>query len=328
MFGKKLIDITVSSDRGRIKELFSLLKRSSSEILTEYELLSLLENGEVVAYIGYEPSNVLHLGSLVACKPLLTLLKFGFKGKILLADIHAWLNGKGELDELRLIGKNNEDVLKRLCRIFDVNPDLVEFVYGSDYQFDKEYIKLVLKLSKLVTASEARKAMDIISKREVAPKVSSEIYALMQCVDIMYLNINVAIGGMDQRKIHVMAREFLKKLGYKKPVAIHTPIILGLDGTSKMSKSLNNAITFNDDDEIIAYKIKMAYCPEGKVEGNPLFDIIEYVIFPWKGEFEVGPKCYKSVEELKASWEMREITALEVKNAVTNTLIEMIKKVR
>ncbi|MCS7135384.1 MAG: tyrosine--tRNA ligase [Candidatus Aenigmarchaeota archaeon] len=323
-----MIEIANSSDKERIKELFSLLKRSSSEIITEYELLSLLKNGEAVAYIGYEPSNVLHLGSLVACRPLLTLLKFGFKGKILLADIHAWLNGKGELDELRIIGKNNEDILKRLCKLFEVDPDLVEFVYGSDYQFDREYVELVLKLSKLVTASEARKAMDLISKREVAPKISSEIYALMQCIDIMYLNVNVAIGGIDQRKIHVMAREFLKKLGYEKPVAIHTPIILGLNGTSKMSKSLDNAITFNDDDETIAHKIKMAFCPEGKVEGNPLFDIIEYVIFPWKGEFEVGANYYKNVEELKISWEKREITALELKNAVTNVLVEIFKKIR
>ncbi|MEN2975492.1 MAG: tyrosine--tRNA ligase, partial [Candidatus Caldarchaeales archaeon] len=311
-----------------LKKLFLSIKNASLEILTEDELFSLLMGGKISAYIGFEPSNTLHLGSLVACRPLLTFLKFGFKGKILLADVHAWLNGKGELDELKMIGKRNEDILKRVCKAFGVDVGLVEFIYGSEYQFNEEYIKLVMKLSKFVTASEARKAMDIISKRGESHKVSSEIYPLMQCVDIMYLNVNVAIGGIDQRKIHVMAREFLKKLGYGKFVAIHTPIILGLDGKTKMSKSLGNALTFDDDNEMIIHKIKMAFCPEGVVDGNPLFDIIEHVIFPWMGGLEIRNNYYMNLSELKNSWKRKEISALELKDAVAYTLSRIFDKIK
>lgn len=317
-----------TTSEARAEELLRLIKRVSTEIITEDELYSLLKNRSVTAYIGYEPSNVLHIGSLVACSPLLLLAKYGFKCKILIADVHAWLNGKGKLEELGEIGKENEEMLKKVCGSFGVDPASIDFVHGSDYQFSKEYVMALLEFSRHISASKARKAMDMISKKELSYKVSSEIYALMQCIDIFYLNLNVAVGGTDQRKIHVMARDFLYKLGYIKPVAIHTPIILGIDGKEKMSKSLNNAIFLNDLPEQIDHKVKMAYCPEGSLERNPLFDIIQYIVLPWEGRIEVNGVPYSEFSEILKDWMEKKITAKELKRATSDALIHLLQKVQ
>jgi len=308
------------------KRLLSSIKKVSVEILTENELYSLINEGNITAYIGYEPSNILHIGSLVACSPLLLLAKHGFKCKILLADVHAWLNGKGELEELREIGKQNEKMLRKVCKAFGANPESIEFVYGSDYQFSEDYVKVLLKFSQHITASKARKAMDMISKKEVSHKVSSEIYALMQCIDIFYLRVNVAIGGTDQRKIHVMARDYLHKINYIKPVAIHTPILLGIDGRQKMSKSLNNAIFLNDSPEQIEHKIRKAYCPEGSPERNMIFDILQYIILPWEGSIEINGVLYNDMSKILDDWIEKRITAKTLKKAVAEALIRILKR--
>lgn len=308
------------------KRLLSSIKKVSVEILMENELYSLINEGNITAYIGYEPSNILHIGSLVACSPLLHLAKHGFKCKILLADVHAWLNGKGELEELREIGKQNEKMLRKVCEAFGVDPESIEFVYGSDYQLSEDYVKVLLKFSQHITATKARKAMDMISKKEVFHKVSSEIYALMQCIDILYLKVNVAIGGIDQRKIHVMARDYLHKMNYIKPVAIHTPILLGIDGKQKMSKSLNNAIFLNDSPEQIEHKIREAYCPEGSPERNMIFDVLQYIILPWEGSIEMNGMLYSDMSKILNDWVEKKITAKTLKRAVTEALIRILKR--
>ena len=320
------MDTVMTLSEMEAKRLLSSIKKVSAEIVTQDELYSLIKEGNVTAYIGYEPSNVLHIGSLVACSPLLLLAKHGFKCKILLADVHAWLNGKGELEELREIGEQNEKMLRKVCKAFGVDPESIEFVYGSDYQFSKDYIKVLLQFSQHITASKARKAMDMISKKEVSYKVSSEIYALMQCIDIFYLKVNVAIGGTDQRKIHMMARDYLHKINYIKPVAIHTPILLGIDGKQKMSKSLNNAIFLNDSPEQIEHKIRKAYCPEGSPERNMVFDILQYIILSWEGSIEVNGTLYSDMSAVLNDWIKKRITAKMLKDAVTEALIRILKR--
>jgi len=310
-----------------LDELLRKLKEVSVEILVEDELMSILRDEKVYAYIGFEPSNVLHLGALVASEPLIRLAQYGVRIKFLLAEVHAWLNGKGELKELRSLAELNEKLLKGICKARSIDLSLVEFVYGSDYQFKEDYIKSVLQLSKIVTAAKARKSMNMITKKDYAYKVSSEIYALMQVIDIGYLNVKIAVGGLDQRKIHVLAREYLEKCGYDKPIAIHTPIILGLDGRSKMSKSLENTILLTDDEPSIRRKIWDAFCPEGQVQNNPLIDIVKYVVFPWKGCLEIGNMRFEIFSEFENMWIRKEISAPKLKEVMIIEVSEILRRI-
>jgi len=110
----------------------------------------------------------------------------------------------------------------------------------------------------------------------------------MQVADIFYLNLDVAYGGMDQRHAHMLARDVSKKLDRKPPVALHTPLLTGLQAGSrmdpleaKMSKSKpDSMISIHDLPGDVKRKLKKAYCPEKTVEGNPVLEMCKYVIFP------------------------------------------------
>jgi tyrosyl-tRNA synthetase len=79
------------------------IKRGTLEVVTEEELIDKIKKDKPIAYIGYEPSGSVHLGHAITVKKMIDLQNAGFKVKILLADLHAYLNGKGSLEEIEKI---------------------------------------------------------------------------------------------------------------------------------------------------------------------------------------------------------------------------------
>ena len=171
-----------------------------------------------------------------------------------------------------------------------VNKDQVDFVYASDYVGDSDYWEQVLRASKSTSVARVKRAMDIMGRDEAEAErdLSKLFYPAMQVSDIFYLNVDVAYGGMDQRHAHMLARDIAKKINKKPPVAIHTPLLTGLQAGSrmdptdvKMSKSKpDSMISIHDKPDEIKRKMKKAYCPEKIVEGNPVLEICKFVIFP------------------------------------------------
>ena len=106
----------------------------------------------------------------------------------------------------------------------------------------------------------------------------------MQAINIADLQIHLAVGGIDQRKIHMLAREELPRLGLPAPVCMHTPLIPGLNG-EKMSSSKGDNIAVDEPAADVEKKIKSAFCPAKVVENNPVLAICKYHIFP---RIEVG----------------------------------------
>ena len=86
--------------------LESILK-NTSEIVSVEELTELLKKEEKIAYIGFEPSGRIHMGHYLQIKKMIDLQKAGFKIVILLADLHAYLNQKGTMEEVRALGEEN-----------------------------------------------------------------------------------------------------------------------------------------------------------------------------------------------------------------------------
>ena len=257
-----------------------LIKRNVQEIVTEEELQELLKNKDSpVAYVGYEPSGKIHLGHVLTVNKLMDLQNAGFQIIVLLADVHAYLNQKGSLEEVRKTADYNRDCFIAL----GLDPQKTKFVYGSDFQLTPDYMLNVLKLTTTASLNRARRSMDEVGRKMDDPKVSQMVYPMMQAIDIALLGVDVAVGGIDQRKIHMLAREGLPALGFKSPLCIHTPILLGLDG-KKMSSSSDNFISVDDSEEEINQKMKKAFCPAGEISENPMLELFRYHICPRYGE--------------------------------------------
>ncbi|MHC1593555.1 MAG: tyrosine--tRNA ligase, partial [Methermicoccaceae archaeon] len=251
-----------------------LISRNTVEVITHEELSELLEaTSRPRAYAGYEPSGKIHMGHVLTVNKLIDLQNAGFEVVVLLADLHAYLNEKGTLEEVRQMADMNRACFKAL------GLEDATYLYGSDYQLKSDYVLDVLKLARHTTLARARRSMDEVSRSAHDPQVSQMVYPLMQAVDIAMLGVDVAVGGIDQRKIHMLARQGLTRLGYRAPVCVHMPILLGLDG-EKMSSSKGNYISVDDTEQDVSSKLKKAFCPEGEVESNPVLELFRYHIFP------------------------------------------------
>ncbi|MCQ6254587.1 tyrosine--tRNA ligase [Methanocaldococcus sp.] len=302
-------------------DTFEMIKKNTSEIVSEEELKEVLNKTNKKAYIGFEPSGKIHLGHYLQIKKMIDLQNAGFDIIILLADLHAYLNQKGELDEIREIGEYNK-------KVFEAMGLKAKYIYGSEFQLEKDYTLNVYKLALKTTLKRARRSMELIAREDENPKVAEVIYPIMQVNDIYYLDVDVAVGGMEQRKIHMLARELLPK----KVVCIHNPVLTGLDGESKMSSSKGNFIAVDDSPETIKEKIRKAYCPAGVIEKNPIMEIakyfLEYPLTIKRPEKFGGDITVNSYEELENLFINKKLHPMDLKNAVAEELIKILEPIR
>jgi len=353
-------------------KVLELVKRTpAEEILTEEQLREIVESGEKLKhYIGFEISGYVHLGTgLVCMQKVADFQEAGIETTIFLADYHSWINKKlgGDLETIRKVaGGYFKEALKQSLKAVGGDPDKVKFVLGSELYEKKgiEYLEAVIRVSMGMTLARARRSITIMGrKQEESANFAQLLYVPMQVADIFALGVNLAHGGMDQRKAHVIALEVWKEFGYK-PVAIHHHLGMGLHITEeqrnkllearksgnrelfeegiieiKMSKSKpESAIFIHDTEEDIRKKIRKAYCPIREVELNPIIDLLEYVVYPSlvrKGEnIEIinektgERKVYENIEQLKKDYIEGKIHPLDLKNAVASYLAEMLEPAR
>ncbi|HPH35042.1 MAG TPA: tyrosine--tRNA ligase [Methanoregulaceae archaeon] len=306
---------------------YSLVTRNAVEVVTDDELRALLVKSKKRVYAGYEPSGEIHLGHLVTVNKLIDLKEAGFEVVVLLADLHAFLNRKGTMERVGELAEYNRRCFEGLG-LRDV-----EYVLGSELQLSPDYQLMVLRLSQQITLNRAKRSMDEVGRNMDAPTVSQMIYPIMQMVDIAQLNVDAAVGGIDQRKIHMLAREHLVSIGYPAPVCIHTPILNGLDG-KKMSSSSGNYISVADSVEEIEKKCQKAFCPP-ECEENPLLQMFQYHIFPRLGTVIIkrpakfgGDREFERFEDLEEAYRKGEIHPLDLKKAAGTYLADMLSCVR
>ncbi len=320
-----------------------ILTNNVEEVVTNEELKIVLSKKKPKAYIGFEPSGSVHIGWKICTNKIKDFIDCGFDFTVLLADWHAYINDKlgGDIEKIRLCGRYMEDCFASL----GVDKDRVKFVYASDYVSNSKYWELVLRTAKSMSVARVKRAMDIMgrSAEEAEKDLSKLFYPAMQVSDIFYLDLDVAYGGMDQRRAHMLAREISKKLGRKTPVAMHTPLLTGLQAggrmdpvETKMSKSKPDAmLSIHDDPVSVKKKMSKAFCPEKQIEGNPVLEICKYVVFPeLKGEpFLIerpekfgGNQEFNSYEDLKNAF-VGGLHPLDLKNATASYVNKILEPV-
>ncbi len=314
-------------------DAYELISRNAEELVTEEEVRELAENPEDKrAYVGYEPSGVLHIGHMLTANKLIDLQDAGFEVVILLADVHAYLNDKGSFEEIR----GTAERMKEQFIAYGLDEENTEFRFGSEFQMDDDYVLDLHSLELETTLNRASRAMSEIQSGD-STKVSQAVYPLMQSLDIEYLDLDLAIGGMEQRKVHMLARDTLPSIGYESPTCLHTPLIAELSsGEGKMSSSKGVTISMEDSTEDIEEKVNGAFCPptrdpEGDLE-NPVLQIFEYHVFPRFENVVVerpdkygGNLEYDDYESLEDDLESGELHPADAKGALASYLDELIE---
>ena len=316
-----------------IEEKLDLIKRNTVEIIGEEELKKLLKAGKkIIVYCGYETSGDIHLGHLVSMTKLLDLQKAGIYVKVLFADWHTYLNQKGSWEFI------NEQ-LKKWEKGFKASGlKGVEFVKGSKIERNLNYIDDVFTLATKNTLNRGLRSMQTVARDIENAKISQVIYPLMQIVDFKYLKVDGALGGIEQRKIHMLALESLKEINYKTPFLIHHELIPSLKGPEKgkmSSSDKSSMISIKDSDEEIRNKIKKAHCEEGVIKENPILSIIKLIVFPRYEKIIIerpekfgGNLKFENYEKLEKDFSEKKIHPLDLKNCCSKYLYEILGEIR
>lgn len=330
----------------------SIIKRGLEEIITEERLNFLLKKDRhLKAYIGVEPSGLFTIGWMIWARKFKDLIDSGVESILLQATWHAWINDKlgGSMENIRLCALYIEHCLEAL----GIPENSYQTVYADELVSSKDYWSLVLKIAKALTLNRVKRALTILGRKsdEAAMDFSKFIYPCMQVADIFYLDLDLCLGGMDQRRAHVLAIEAADKLDKKKPVALHTPILIGLAGLGRMEGSVKGemlyefkmskskpetALFIHDEEDEIEKKIMKAYCPARMVENNPVLEICRLILFS-ELDFELriereirhgGDIRVKSYQELEDFYFKGELHPLDLKKAVSTALNVRLKPVR
>lgn len=309
------------------------------EVVTPEEVKA-LNKDHVKAYFGVEPSGLPHIATgFMWAKKMTEVAEMGIDTTIFLADWHAMVNDKlgGDLGRIRESGE-----LIRKCMLAFGLPKEVKFLWASDLVADSSYWMDLLHVAKFTNLARVRRALPIMgrSEEEADKDFSKYIYPLMQVNDIFYMDLDIAFGGTDQRHAHMLARDVADRMGRKKVISVHSPLLGSLKGQGrmdqfkKMSKSdPDSAIFISDSREDVKRKLKGAFCPTGQVDGNPVMDLFRHVVFPYLdhavtihrppskgGEFQV-----ENYLELEKSFLKGEIHPMDLKDAAAENINELIE---
>ena len=252
-------------------------------------------------------------------------LRAGCKVKILLADIHGFLdNLKAPIELVNFRAEYYKYVIQSLLRAVGVSLEKLEFVLGSSYQLSSSYTMDLFRLSSVVTEHDAKKAGAEVVKQVDNATLSGLIYPLMQTLDEQHLGVDAQFGGVDQRKIFALATETLPKIGYKERAHLMNPMVPGLAGGKMSASDPDSKIDLLDTPEAVTKKLKKAYAKATEVEGNGVIGFVEFVLLPLsvlnskdgKGEFiiepregEGEPKVYHDIETLKQDYQADKVSS-------------------
>jgi len=322
-------------------EKFNLITRNLQEVVGDDELKELLKKRDLKVYWGTAPTGKPHVGYFVPFFKIRDFLNAGCHVTILIADIHAFLdNMKSSWEQLEYRSKYYEFVTKQMLKAVGADIKKLRFVQGSKYQFKENYALDVYKMAAMTTTRDTKRAGAEVVKQVETPKMSSLLYPILQSLDEEHLRVDAQFGGVDQRKIFMLSREFLPKIGYKKRIHLMNPMIGGLGGQKMSSSEESSKVDILDDEKTVKKKLSKAFCPEGELENNFFTDFARIVIFPHledlgkmfvieRPEKFGGNISYKNFEELKKDFLAKKLHPQDLKNGVAkyiNNLLEPIRK--
>ena len=245
----------------KIEEKINLIKRRAIEIYSEKGLEDRLKSGKKLTIkLGADPSRPdLHLGHSVVLRALKIFQDLGHEVVFLIGDYTGMIGdptGKNKtrppltFEETR---KSGETYLKQVTKILDKEKTRVE--YNSTW-LSKLTFEDVLKLMGKYTLARLLEREDFSSRYNNKTPIGMHelMYPLMQGYDSVALKADIEIGGTDQTFNLLVGRELQKDYDQAPQEVITFPLLVGLDGVNKMSKSLDNYIGIDESPEVMFEK--------------------------------------------------------------------------
>jgi tyrosyl-tRNA synthetase len=238
-----------------IQTILTQLQRGVDSVYSLEELKRKLESGrQLNIKLGMDPTAPdIHLGHTVVLRKMRQFQDLGHKATLIIGDYTARIGDPTGRDTTRpildeaAINANAQTYLQQAGKILDTAEGKLEVRYNSEWLAKLGFAD-VLQLTGQVTVGQMLHRENF-KKRMAEEKeivISEFMYPLMQAYDSVVIKADVELGGTDQTFNNLMGRQLQERDGQEKQVVMVMPILVGLDGHEKMSKSKGNYIAVND----------------------------------------------------------------------------------
>ena len=248
------------------KKQLEIILENVSEVIPVDELLDKLttsfkKNTPLKIKAGFDPtSSDLHLGHSLLLKKLKVFQDLGHEINFLIGDFTAMIGDPTGRDKTRKplsadeIEINASTYKQQMFKVLDKKN--VKIFYNSKW-FDTFNLKELIELSSLENVARLLERDDFKKRYKSGEPitVTEFLYPILQAYDSVVLSSDVELGGTDQRFNILLGRQIQKSFNVPEQVGVFLPILEGLDGKMKMSKSLNNYISLNDSSDDIFGKV-------------------------------------------------------------------------
>ncbi len=236
-----------------IESQLELIKRGTAEIISEEDLIAKLkENRPLNVKAGFDPTAPdLHLGHTVVLQKMKHFQELGHNVTFLIGDFTGMVGdptGKSEtrkpLTKEQVLA-NAETYKEQVFKILD--PEKTKICFNSSW-LEPLTMKEILSLMAKFTVARIIERDDFQKRYKAGEPIGMHefMYPIMQGFDSVNMNTDIELGGTDQKFNLLVGRDLLRQYGKEAQVAITMPIIEGLDGVQKMSKSLGNYVGISE----------------------------------------------------------------------------------
>ena len=244
------------------KDNLDLLTRGTEEIIPEESFLEQIKSKKSLRIkAGFDPTSPdLHLGHTVLLNKMKIFQDLGHEVIFLIGDFTGQVGDPSGVNETRPVltedqlNKNAETYKKQVFKILD--PDKTEIRFNSEWMKSVDPSEFIKMLSSYTVARMLER--DDFSKRYKSQQpisIHEFLYPILQGYDSVKLDADVELGGTDQKFNLLLGREVQKHYGQKQQSIMTVPLLEGLDGVKKMSKSLGNYIALEDKPDDMCGKI-------------------------------------------------------------------------
>lgn len=306
-----------SSSFPSVNEQMDIIKRGASEIIPEDDLVKKLEksvkkNKPLNIKLGCDPTKPdLHLGHSVVLRKLAQFQQLGHKAILLIGDFTAMIGDPSGRNSARPplsfeeARENSKSYLDQATKILD--KDTTKVVYNSDW-LGKFNFEGVIKLASKYTVARMLERDDFTKRyKEGIPISMHEIlYPLAQAYDSVAIEADVELGGTDQKFNLLVGRDIQREHGQEPQCILTMPLLVGTDGTEKMSKSMDNYIGIDESPKDMF----------GKTLSIP--DELLYTYYELASDLSLD-----ELKEVKAKLEDSSVNPRDIKRALARKFVAM-----